>query len=51
MSRAIGTKNKKTAPEIIQADETDRLKYLSALLLEIVEEELRESEVAICNPS
>lgn len=51
MSRAIGTKNKKTSPEITRADETDRLKYLASLLLEIVEEEMRESEVAICNPS
>jgi len=50
MSRAIGSKNKETSPEIIQTDETHRLEYLAALLLEIVEEELRESEVATCNP-
>jgi hypothetical protein len=38
-------------PEIIRADEADRLEYLSSLLLEIAEEELRTSEEAVCNPS
>ncbi len=50
MSRPKGSKNKEAPPEIIQADETERLEYLAALLLEIVEEELRESE-AVCTPS
>lgn len=44
MSRPRGSKNKKTPQKIIQADETERLEYLSALLLEIAEEELRDSE-------
>lgn len=44
MSRPTGSKNKETPPEIIQADVSERLNYLAALLLEIAEEELRESE-------
>lgn len=51
MSRPTGSKNKETPPEIVQADEADRLAYLATLLLEIAEEELRESEVAVCNPN
>ena len=51
MSRPKGSKNKEAPPEIVQADEADRLAYLAALLLEIAEEELQESEVAVCNPS
>lgn len=47
MSRPTGSKNKETPPEIIQADASERLNYLAALLLEIAEEELRESE-AVC---
>jgi len=49
MSRATGSKNKQTSPEIIRSNEADRLAYLATLLLEIAEEELRESEVVICN--
>ena len=51
MSRPIGSKNKETPPEIVQADESDRLAYLATLLLEIAEEELAESEVAACIPN
>jgi hypothetical protein len=51
MSRPTGSKNKETPPEVILTNETDRLEYLAALLLEIAEEELRESEVTLCNPS
>ena len=49
MSRPTGSKNKEIPSEIIKADETERLEYLAALLLEIAEEELRENEVALCN--
>ena len=51
MSRPTGSKNKETSPQIVQANDAERLDYLAALLLEIAEEELRESEVALCNPS
>ena len=51
MSRPKGSKNKETPLEIVQADEADRLAYLATLLLEIAEEELMESEVAVCTPS
>ena len=51
MSRPTGSKNKEIPPEIILANEADRLEYLAALLLEIAEEELRESEVVLCNPT
>lgn len=50
MSRPAGSTNKETPPEIIQADEAVRMDYLAALLLEIAEEELRESETA-CTPN
>lgn len=50
MSRPTGSKNIETVPPIVNADEAERLEYLAALLLEIAEEELRESE-AICTPS
>lgn len=50
MSRPIGSKNVEIAPTIIQANEAERLEYLAALLLEIVEEELQESELA-CTPN
>lgn len=50
MSRPTGSKNIETVPPIVKADEAERLEYLAALLLEIAEEELRESE-AICTPS
>jgi hypothetical protein len=46
MSRPIGSQNKETPPKIIQADDAERLEYLAALLLEIAEEDLRESEAA-----
>jgi hypothetical protein len=48
MSRPIGSKNKKTPPEVTSADEADRLAYLATLLLEIAEEELTADEVALC---
>ncbi|MBH1956439.1 hypothetical protein I8H84_02570 [Candidatus Saccharibacteria bacterium] len=51
MSRPKGSKNKEIPPEIVQADEADRLAYLATLLLEIAEEELTESEVALCTPN
>ncbi len=51
MSRPITTKTREMPPEIIRADETDRLEYLASLLLEIAEEELRASEEVVCNPS
>ncbi len=49
MSRPTGSTNKETLPEIIQADESQRLEYLANLLLEIAEEEIREVET--CNQS
>jgi len=51
MSRPKGSKNKEIPPEIVQADEVDRLAYLATLLLEIAEEELAESEFAVCTPN
>jgi hypothetical protein len=51
MSRPIGSKNKETPPEIAYSDEADRLAYLATLLLEIAEEELTESEAALCTPN
>lgn len=51
MSRPKGSKNKEIPPEIVQADEADRLAYLATLLLEIAEEELTENEVALCTPN
>jgi hypothetical protein len=50
MSRPNGSKNNEHVPRIILADESERLEYLAALLLEIAEEELTESE-AICSQS
>lgn len=50
MSRPTGSKNKEAPPKIILADENERLEYLAALLLEIAEEELQESETA-CTPN
>ena len=50
MSRPTGSKNIETVPPIVKADEAERLEYLAALLLEIAEKELQESE-AICTPS
>ena len=49
MSRPAGSKNNEKLPKIIQADETERLEYLAALLLEIVEEELAGGEPTPCN--
>ena len=51
MSRPTGSKNKEIPPEIVLADEADRLEYLASLLLEVAEEELREVEEAVCSPS
>lgn len=51
MSRPTGSKNNEILPEIILANEADRLEYLAALLLEIAEQELRETEVDVCSPS
>lgn len=50
MSRLMGSENKERPPEIVLANESERLDYLAALLLEIAEEELRESE-ATCTQS
>ena len=49
MSRPNGSKNVEKPPKIIEADETERLDYITALLLEIAEEELQQSEGATCN--
>lgn len=49
MSRPTGSKNTEKQPKIIQADETERLEYLAALLLEIAEEELEAGDAALCN--
>ena len=51
MSRPRQSRNVVKQPEIVQANEIDRLKYLAALLLEIAEEEMRESEGSTCNPN
>lgn len=45
MSRPTGSKNKEAPPKIIQANDTERLEYLAALLLEIIEADLQGSEV------
>lgn len=49
MSRPNGSKNTLKQIKIIEADETERLEYLAALLLEIAEEELRQSEDMVCS--
>lgn len=49
MSRPTVTKNSKKLPKIIQADETERLEYLAALLLDIAEAEIAGGEAAVCN--
>ncbi|MFZ2545165.1 MAG: hypothetical protein WAW80_04260 [Candidatus Saccharimonadales bacterium] len=49
MSRPRGSKNTIKQPKGIVAEESERLEYLAALLLEIIEEELRESEAPSCN--
>lgn len=51
MSRPTGSKNNERPPKIIQADETERLEYLAALLLEIAEEEIARGEAALCSQS
>jgi hypothetical protein len=51
MSRPTGSKNNERPPKIIQADETERLEYLAALLLEIAEEEIAGGEAALCSQS
>lgn len=45
MSRPTGSKNKEAPPKIVQANDTERLEYLAALLLEIIEADLRGGEV------
>ena len=49
MSRPTVAKDSKKLPKIILADETERLEYLAALLLEIAEEELAKGDGALCN--
>jgi hypothetical protein len=49
MSRPNGSKNVEKPPRIIEADETERLEYIAALLLEIAEDELQQSEDATCS--
>ena len=51
MSRPTGSKNNERPPKIIQADETERLEYLAALLLEIAEKEIAGGEAALCSQS
>lgn len=49
MSRPIGSKNEVTSlPAIIETDETERLEYLAALLIELLDEELQENEAEPC---
>ena len=48
MSRPVGCKNQEKSPTIVESEESERLDYLATLLLEIIEEELRESE-PICS--
>lgn len=48
MSRPKGSKNSKRLPQIITADDNERLEYLATLLLELVEEEIKQ-EGALCN--
>lgn len=40
--------NTNKLPAIVQTDENERLEYLAALLLEIIDDELRESGIDIC---
>lgn len=49
MSEPIGSKNIEEPPKIIRADEKERLEYIAALLLDIAEKELQQSEDALCN--
>jgi hypothetical protein len=49
MSRPNGSKNAEKPPRIVEADEAERLEYIAALLLEIAEAELLQSEVASCS--
>ncbi len=51
MGRPTGSKNENILPEIVRANEADRLEYLANLLLEIAETEIREAEEAVCSPS
>lgn len=49
MSKPTITKDKKTQrPAITMAEEAERLEYLAMLLLEILDEELQESDVEPC---
>ena len=47
MSRPKGSKNKEKESEVVKVDDTERLEYLAALLLEIAEEELQNE--ALCS--
>lgn len=49
MSRPYGSKNVEKPPKIIEAGEMERLEYIAALLLEIAEEELRDTEETTCS--
>ena len=49
MSRPNGSKNVEKPPRIIEANETERIEYIAALLLEIAEDELQQSEDAACS--
>ena len=51
MSRPLGSKGKIKQPKIVESNESERLEYLAALLLEIVEEELQKGGVLQCNQS
>lgn len=51
MSRPTGSKNVIAVPEIVRADVSERLDYLAALLIEIAEEELGQSEEGSCSPT
>jgi hypothetical protein len=49
MSRPTGSKNISKLPEIVQADEKERLEYIAALLLEIIDEEINSNEAKPCS--
>ncbi|MDQ5944110.1 MAG: hypothetical protein QG658_176 [Patescibacteria group bacterium] len=49
MSRPTGSKNISKLPKIVQADEKERLEYIAALLLEIIDEEINGRKARPCN--
>jgi hypothetical protein len=49
MSRPTGSKNTTKLPKIVRTDEKERLEYIAALLLEIVEQEFQRREEKACN--